>query len=72
VGFVLDLGVLPALAGGDADDGVILLVLRGFDFCSCCSSGQCIPGECQFFNNETITDSLRMTYERAGNWDRHL
>jgi len=30
------------------------------------------PEDCQFFNNETITDSLRMTYERAGNWDRHL
>jgi len=32
-GFVLALVVLPALAGGDAEDGVFLLVLRGFDFC---------------------------------------
>ena len=31
--FVLALVVLPALAGGDAEDGVVLLVLRGFDFC---------------------------------------
>lgn len=32
-GFVLAFVVLPALAGGDAEDGVVLLVLRGFDFC---------------------------------------
>jgi len=32
-GFVLALLVLPALAGGNAEDGVVLLVLRGFDFC---------------------------------------
>jgi len=32
-GFVLALVVLPALAGGDAEYGVVLLVLRGFDFC---------------------------------------
>ena len=32
-GFVLALIVLPALAGGDAEDGVVLLVLYGFDFC---------------------------------------
>ena len=31
-GFILALVVLPALAGGDAEDGVVLLVLRGFDF----------------------------------------
>jgi hypothetical protein len=33
VPFVLALVVFPALAGGDAEDGVVLLVLRGFDFC---------------------------------------
>jgi len=32
-GFVVALVVFPALAGGDAEDGVVLLVLRGFDFC---------------------------------------
>ena len=32
-GFVLALVVLPALAGGEAEDSVVLLVLRGFDFC---------------------------------------
>jgi len=32
-GFVLALVVLPALTGSDAEDGVVLLVLRGFDFC---------------------------------------
>ena len=32
-GFVLALVVLPALAGGQAEDGVVLLVLRGFGFC---------------------------------------
>jgi hypothetical protein len=35
-GFVLALVVLPALAGGDAEDSVVLLVLRGFDFCRVC------------------------------------
>ena len=32
-GFVLALLVLPALAGGKVEDGVVLLVLRGFGFC---------------------------------------
>jgi hypothetical protein len=32
-GFVLALFVLPALAGGKVEDGVVLLVLRGFGFC---------------------------------------
>jgi hypothetical protein len=32
-GFVLALIVLPALASGDAEDGVVLLVRRGLDFC---------------------------------------
>ena len=32
-GFILALLVLPALAGGDAEDGIVLLVLRGLDFC---------------------------------------
>ena len=32
-GFVLALVVFPALAGSDAEDGVVLLVLRGLDFC---------------------------------------
>ena len=32
-GFVLALVVLPALAGGKVKDGVVLLVLCGFDFC---------------------------------------
>ncbi len=31
-GFVFALVVLAALAGGDAEDNVVLLVLRGFDF----------------------------------------
>lgn len=35
-GFILALLVLPALAGGDAEDGIVLLVLRGFDFCILC------------------------------------
>ena len=56
--FVLALVALPALAVGDAEDGVVLLVLRGFDFCPCCSSGQRIPrtfagsmpGEMSLFN----------------------
>ena len=57
-GFIIALVVLPALAGSDAEDGVVLLVLRGFDFCPCCSSGQRIPrtfagsmpGEMSLFN----------------------
>ena len=32
-GFVLALVILPALAGGKVEDGVVFLVLRGFDFC---------------------------------------
>ena len=32
-GFVLALVVFPALAGGKVEDGVVLLVLRGLDFC---------------------------------------
>ena len=32
-GFVLALVVLSAFAGGDVEDGVVFLVLRGFDFC---------------------------------------
>ena len=32
-GFILALVVLPDLAGGDAENGVVLLVLGGFDFC---------------------------------------
>ncbi len=32
-GFVLAQVAFPALAGGDAEDSVVLLVLRGFDFC---------------------------------------
>lgn len=28
--------------------------------------------DCQFFNQRTIADSLRVTYERAGNWDGHI
>jgi hypothetical protein len=32
-GFVLALVVLPALASGKVEDGVVLLVLRCFDFC---------------------------------------
>jgi hypothetical protein len=27
------------------------------------------PDNCRFFNEETITESLRMTYELVGNWD---
>lgn len=27
------------------------------------------PENCRFLNKETLMDSLRMTYERAGNWD---
>lgn len=30
------------------------------------------PTDCQFFDKTTITESLRLTYERAGNWDRHV
>jgi hypothetical protein len=30
------------------------------------------PTDCQFFDKATIAESLRMTYERAGNWDGHL
>jgi hypothetical protein len=29
------------------------------------------PDDCQFFNKNVIADSLRMTYEHAGNWDGH-
>jgi len=32
-GFVLALVVLPAPAGGDAENGVVLLVLRGYYLC---------------------------------------
>ena len=28
--------------------------------------------DCQFFNQRTIADALRMTYDRVGNWDGHL
>lgn len=30
------------------------------------------PTDCQFFDKRTIAESLRMTYERAGNWDAHI
>lgn len=30
------------------------------------------PTDCQFFDKTTIAESLRMTYERAGNWDGHV
>ena len=37
---VFALVVLPALAGGDAEDNVVLLVLRGFDFSDCFRDGR--------------------------------
>jgi len=39
-GFVFSQVALPALAGGDAEDGVVLLVLRGFDFCILSETGR--------------------------------